>query len=76
MPVQTESNYLGDWLKFEGNCLACFGPVGFQIFAVFQAFSGIRKNRSFQNHGVSQRATPQVVDSMGHETLNKYVRRR
>ena len=26
----------------ERNCLACFGPVGFPIFAVFRPFSDIR----------------------------------
>ena len=40
------------------NCLACFGPVGFPIFAVFHAFSRIRKNRRFENHGLLRGVAP------------------
>ena len=54
------------------NCLACFGPVEPLNFAVFQAFSRIRKNRRPGNRAVSQRGTPYVADFMEHETLNKY----
>ena len=59
-------------MKTGRNCLACFGPVEFPNFAVFQAFSCIRKNQRLENHGVLQRGTPEHVGFMGHETLNKY----
>ena len=61
---------------FDRNCLACFGPVEPLNFAVFQAFSRIRKNRRPGNRAVSQRGTPDVADFMEHETLNKYFRSR
>src|SRR3989338_1738977 len=60
-------------LNIVGNCLACFGPVEPLNFAVFQAFSRIRKNRRPGNRAVSQRGTPAVADFMEHEMLNKFL---
>ena len=37
-----EKEHDGDSAIFACNCLACFGPVGFPIFAVFRPFSDIR----------------------------------
>ena len=56
--TQSFITLLSEGRKFGRNCLACFGPVGFPIFAVFHAFSRIRKNRRFENHGLLRGASP------------------
>ena len=44
-----------------------------QFSLFFMHFRASVKNRSLPNPGISQRAAPQAIDSMGHETTNQYL---